>query len=106
MTKMKWIALVSLICFLFVGLSSLTACDTGISKEQRAYYLQLAEQYEEKAISAEKAADQHWWYYLYGKSKSYSKAQLEDFIFMSEHYADKAKEYRQIANHYRTLAEQ
>ena len=101
---MRWITLITLVCFLFAVLPSCALLQPGISEEERQHYLDLAEEYDRKASQAQKEADAYWqmyaevdpWVRLRGLSEQYKE--------LGERYDELAKQHREQANHYRMLA--
>ena len=78
-----------------------------ISDAQRQEYLTLADRYELKAIEAEKQAELYWRSALSidPRTPLYDKHYGRN-TDMAKHYDNLGKEYRDQANHYRSLAHQ
>ncbi len=106
---MKILGLISLICFLLVGLSSFVGCTSGISDEQRDEYMRNAEIYDNVAADTQRLADSYWYEYqrvTTDWTSDHYRAMKADYLEKSKHYAELAKQYRQYANDYRALARQ
>lgn len=95
--------LIIVLCLLFATPLALAGCGGGLSDEQRENYLQVAEEYEAKAIKQQSSANEFWERLpaLTGNREAY-----EMWLEMSKHHDKLAEEYRQQARHYRTLAAQ
>ena len=99
--------LIIVACLLFATPLALAGCGGGLSDEQRENYLQMAKEYEVKATEHQRLADKFWGISLEIRPSSQYNIELKKSVeAQAKRHDDMAKEYRQQALHYRTLAAQ
>ena len=95
---MKWATLFCLIGLLSVGLIPFTACETGISAEQREHYLALAEEYDNKASEAQGLSDEYWANHIQcSQDAEYWKDEAESMANLVQRWLDLSQDWLALA---------